>query len=434
MPEVRKDWAQYYDRLTMMDRQAGERLAELTAAGLDDDTIIFYYGDHGSGMPRSKRWLYNSGLCVPLIVYVPPKWQRLAPPGYEPGGSSDRLVSFYELGPTLLNVCGVEPPSHMHGRPFMGPKENVASEPQHAFGFRGRMDERYDLVRAVRDKRYLYIRNFMPHKPYGQYLDYMFQTPTTRVWKALYDAGELNEVQSRFWRTKPSEELYDLQNDPDEVVNLADSPAHLEIKTRLREALREWILETRDVGFLPESEIHARAAGTTPYDLARDPRAYPLPDILDMAERASDRSETDIGVFQDGIEAEENAVRYWSLLGLLIRGEPAVRASEAELARRLDDSVPACRTLAAQCLAQFGTGAHAAAAVERLLAQADLEQNPLFVSLLALNALDAIRESTAGLEPYRARLAALPREVDRVPNRLAGYVPRLLERLLGEEE
>lgn len=169
--EVRKDWAQYYDRMTMMDRQCGDAIEELSNAGLDDDTIIVYYGDHGSGMPRSKRWPYNSGLQVPLIVYVPDKWRHFAPPDYKSGGSSDRLVSFYDLAPTLLSVCGVDPPAHMHGGPFMGQKEHIAAEPQYAFGFRGRMDERYDLVRVVRDKRYVYMRHYMPHKIYGQYIE-----------------------------------------------------------------------------------------------------------------------------------------------------------------------------------------------------------------------------------------------------------------------
>jgi uncharacterized sulfatase len=140
MPEVRHDWAQYYDKVTAMDAQAGQRLAELVDAGLAEDTIIFFYGDHGSGMPRSKRWPYDSGLHVPLIVHVPDKVRDLAPQDYRPGGTTDRLVAFVDLAPTLLSLTGVQPPEWMQGHAFMGRHE--AAPQQYLFGFRGRMDER----------------------------------------------------------------------------------------------------------------------------------------------------------------------------------------------------------------------------------------------------------------------------------------------------
>ena len=188
-PEVRRDWAQYYDKITEMDAQVGRVLKELAEDGLTDNTIIFYYGDHGSGMPRSKRWPYNSGLNVPLILSVPHEFRDLAPADYRPGGKSDRLVGFIDLAPTLLSVVGIEPPDYMQGHAFLGTYERT--EQPYGYGFRGRMDERYDMVRVVRDKRYIYIRNYMPHKIYGQYIAYMFQTPTTQVWKDLYDQGKL---------------------------------------------------------------------------------------------------------------------------------------------------------------------------------------------------------------------------------------------------
>jgi uncharacterized sulfatase len=196
--EVRQDWAQYHDRISMMDAQAGGNLKELERARLDDDTIVFYFSDHGSGMPRSKRFLYNSGLNVPLIVYFPEKWRHLAPDDYRPGGKSDRLVSFVDLAPTVLSLAGIEPPKWMQGGALAG--VHRAGEPEFSYGFRGRMDERYDMMRAVRDKRFLYIRNYMPHRIYGQHVSYMFQTPTTRVWHELYREGKLDPVQARFWQ------------------------------------------------------------------------------------------------------------------------------------------------------------------------------------------------------------------------------------------
>ena len=288
LPEVRQDWAQYYDKVTEADAIAGERLRELEQAGLSGDTIIFYYGDHGSGMPRSKRWTYNSGLHVPLVVYFPDKWKHLAPPEYRPGGESFRLVGFVDLAPTLLSIAGIEPPPHMQGLAFAG--KHATPEPEFLFGFRDRMDERYDMSRAVRDQRYIYIRNFKPHRPYGQYIAYMFQTPTTRVWFEKFGPGVCCTPPTSFWNEKPSDELYDLLQDPDEVHNLANSERYAAVKKRLSEALGEWQLRIRDLGLLPEGEIHerAKASRSTPYEMGPDDFRFPFRRVRAMALAASD--------------------------------------------------------------------------------------------------------------------------------------------------
>jgi len=269
-PEVRRDWAQYYDRITMMDQKAGANLLELDKAGLADDTIVFFFSDHGSGMPRSKRSACNSGLNVPFIVYFPPKWRHLAPKEYRSGGTSDRLISFVDLAPTLLSLAGFKPPDVMQGAPFCGKYESV--EPEFSFGFRGRMDERIDLVRSVRDKRYMYVRNYMPHRIPGQHCAYMFETPTTHVWHQLFEEGKLNAVQSQFWQPKAVEELYDLKADSDEVKNLAGSTAHSAVLERMREAKQKWEKRIKDVDFMSEWEMHARSKGSSPYDVGHDPK------------------------------------------------------------------------------------------------------------------------------------------------------------------
>ncbi|MDB4558008.1 sulfatase, partial [bacterium] len=163
-PEVRHDWAQYYDKMTEMDQQVGAILAELEADGLNESTIIFYYGDHGSGMPRSKRWPFDSGLRVPLLLHVPSEFRHLAPSDYESGKLTDRLVSFVDLGPTAISLTGLKPPPNMQGTPFAG-KYN-GPEKEHLFGYRGRMDERVDMVRTCTDGRFIYMRHFYPDRPY----------------------------------------------------------------------------------------------------------------------------------------------------------------------------------------------------------------------------------------------------------------------------
>src|SRR5690606_1438138 len=179
------------------DADAGARLRELEADGLADDTIVFYFADHGSGMPRNKRWPGNSGLQAPLVVYFPEKWRDLAPPDYAAGGKPDRLVNFVDFAPTVLSLAGVAPPDMMQGRTFAGP--DAADPPKYSFGERGRIDERVDVVRSVTDGRFVYLRNFFPHLPHGQHSAYQFETPTTRSWRRWFDEGRTNAAQSIFW-------------------------------------------------------------------------------------------------------------------------------------------------------------------------------------------------------------------------------------------
>ena len=219
-------------------------------------------------MARGKRWPYNSGLAVPMVVYFPDKWKHLAPKEYKAGGTSDRLVNFVDLAPTLLSLAGVKPPEWMQGHAFAGTHQQ--KKPKYMFGFRDRMDERYDFIRTVTDGRFHYIRNYDPHFIYGQFVQYNFVTPSTSAWKRDYDAGTLNGAQSHFWNLKPAEELYDLQADPDEVHNLANSAEHQAKLKELRQAQQDWCRDIRDLGFLPEGEIHSRSQGTTPREMGHE--------------------------------------------------------------------------------------------------------------------------------------------------------------------
>jgi uncharacterized sulfatase len=412
-----------------MDKQAADVLSQLAADGLADNTIVFFYGDHGSGMPRSKRWPYNSGLHVPLIVHFPEKWRSLAPKEYKPGGSTRRLVSFVDLAPTLLSLAGIQPPAHMQGHAFMGRHE--APPQPYLYGFRGRMDERYDLVRSVRDDRYVYLRQYMPHLIYGQHIAYMFQTPTTSVWRKMYDEGKLNDVQSAFWRQKPPEELYDLQADKDEVKNLADDPAHKATLERFRKAEREWILKVKDVGFLSEDEIHSRSTGASPYDMARQPGKYDLPKILATASIASMKRDADTPALIRALGDADSAVRRWAVLGLRMRGEKTVKASLPALRKGLADPAPAVRTAAAETLGLMGEPADLKPVLDTLIALALPGQTNPYVQLGALNAIDSLGKKA---EPLAAeiekRKAAIPPPKGE-PDRATGieYIRRALENI-----
>jgi uncharacterized sulfatase len=426
-PEVRHDWAQYYDNITTMDKQAAGVLAQLQEDGLAENTIVFFYGDHGSGMPRSKRWPYDSGLRVPLIIHFPEKYRKLAPPDYAPGKSTDRLVSFVDLAPTVLNLAGVKLPGHLQGKPFAGP--NLPAPPTHIHGFRGRMDERYDCVRSVRDKRYVYIRNYMPHKIYGQYLDYMFQTPTTRVWRDLYLAGKLDKPKTFFWETKPPEELYDLQTDPDEVKNLASSPEHRTILESLRKAHREHASRIRDIGFLPENEIHSRSAGTTPHAMGQNAKLYPFERVWGAAETASALKLEDTPKLLKMLGDSDSAVRYWAVLGLIMRGKDTVVANRDVLRKALADPAPSVRIAAGEALGRYDESTPAQEVLDVLLPLSNPEQNGVHTAMLALNAIDAMG---ARSKSAVSAVSKLPPKDPKADQRMGQYVGRLIKDFVAD--
>ncbi len=423
-PEVRQDWAQYYDKITEMDTKVGRNLSELEEAGLAEDTIIFYYGDHGSGMPRNKRWPYNSGLNVPLVVYIPQKFSHLAPTGYAPGAKSDRLVGFIDLAPTLLSLVGIKPPSYMQGFAFMGHYEELERNYNH--GFRGRMDERYDLLRTTRDKRFVYVRNYMPHRIYGQHIQYMFQTPTTRVWKRMFDEGKLNSAQSKFWLQKPTEELYDLTIDPDEVNNLASNPDYNDVVQRFRSAQQHHFQRIRDIGFLPESEIHHRGAGheKSPYEMGHNKELYPMEEIIAMAGAATTREMKSPEQFIKALNHEDSAIRYWAAMGLLIREEKGVLPATAQLeqAMREDDSW-SVRVIAAEALSNHGRKAILPDCLETLVQAADYRNTDVYVATLALNVIDKLDEKA---RPILDKVKNIPTNVKGYPARASSYVNRLV--------
>lgn len=420
--ETRQDWAQYYDNITTMDQQAGALLKQLEADGLAQDTIVFFYGDHGSGMPRSKRWPYNSGLQVPIIVRIPDKFKHLAPKDYVRGGSSSRLVSFVDLAPTVLSLAGVRPPAHMHGHAFLG--QYAAPEQPYLYGFRGRMDERYDLVRSVRDRRYVYLRQYMPHRIYGQHIAYMFETPTTRRWKELYDQGRLKPPQTYFWETKPAEELYDLEHDRDEVRNLANSPQHQEILKRMRQAQQDLARKIRDIGFLPECEVQSRSQGSTPYEVGHDDRRYPMQRVMATAEAASRG-----GDISKALDDPDSGVRYWAFAAILMRGKAAVTRFHARLLTALGDKAPAVRITAAEALGRYGSEADLKRALPVLLELAHIDRHGALAGLMALNAIDMLG---AKAKPARNEIAALNLKDANAHNRYSSYAPRLAKDILAK--
>lgn len=380
VPEVRRDWARYYDMITFMDKQVGALLKQLDDDKLADQTIVFFFSDHGAGMPRSKRWLYDSSLRVPFIVRFPPTCKQWSP---GPAGSAtDRLVSFLDFAPTVLSLAGVAIPKHMQGGPFLGASAELPRD--YVFGFRDRMDERTDLIRCVRDKRWKYIRNYYPQLPYfhEQHIGYMYEMPTMRVWQELADAGKLTGPPALFMaKTKPSEELYDTENDPHEINNLASDTRYGKTKRIMNAMLHHWGEASRDLGFLPEAFLRTRFDGP-PYETVRRIRdwtaSFHRAALLASAENPP--ANQLIRLMAD----LDPAIRYWAAIGL---GRVNNLADSPEalfaLRQRREDPLPTVRMAVAAALAGVGEYDRAVAVHAEHLTHANE-----WVRLQAIDALD----------------------------------------------
>lgn len=255
-PVVRQDWAQYLNAVMALDRKVGAVLDLLERDGLAERTVVIVMGDNGRAMVRGKQWPYDSGLHVPLVIYWPTRIP--APEQYRAGTVNDQLISSIDVTATTVAIAGVEKPAKMQGRVFLGP--NADPPRDLLFGGRDRGDETVDRIRTVRSRRYRYIRNYYPDRPFLQTNRYKEANyPTIWVMRKLHEEGKLTPVQARLLApTRPREELYDLRRDPYETVNLAESPELRGTLARLRTALDRWIEETNDQGRVPEDPAVAR--------------------------------------------------------------------------------------------------------------------------------------------------------------------------------
>jgi arylsulfatase A-like enzyme len=351
---VRRTIARYYDCITVMDKNVGRILAELEEDGLAEDTIVFFYSDHGAGLPRHKRVLQDSGMNVPLLIRFPEKYAHLAPAAA--GETTDRLVSFVDFPPTVLSLLGLEIPDHMQGTPFLGP---ATGEPRsHVFGARDRIDEAYDLARSVRTRDYLYIRTYMPHLSYNQPSWYSDQAEIRQEITRLARRERLSGPQLAYaGPMRPREELYLVREDPQQLKNLVYSDEHRDALSALRRELTRWIRETRDVGFLPEADAWARirAGDTTPYELARSDGGYPQARITGAAALVGRGDALDEQT--DLLGDPDPAVRYWGAVGLLASERSSDESREALRAALLDSSA-VVRIASAAALARHPSEDH----------------------------------------------------------------------------
>ncbi|MEM7791896.1 MAG: sulfatase-like hydrolase/transferase [Verrucomicrobiota bacterium] len=332
-PEVIQDWRNYYNRMELMDSQVGQILKELKASGEAENTIIAYCSDHGGVTLRSKRFLHDTGTRVPLIVYFPEKWQHLAPE--QPGSVSDRLVQFIDMPKTWLSLAGITPPASMPGYVFLG--NQIEPGPESVFLFSGRFDESPDTSRAVTDGRWKYIRNYESDRPRFQMLRYPLRQIGQVSQYEVYKSGQANSKQAAQYEPQPAEELYDTEKDPDEVDNLVESDPQM--LARMRQLLDEHIINSHDLGFMPETlmeEVNAKREQTI-YDFGQSEENYPLKEVLEIATIASTGDPENLARFETGLTHPNETIRYWAAVGLRILGERAAPAKAAIEQAMLDD-------------------------------------------------------------------------------------------------
>lgn len=410
---VRDLWTRYYNNITAMDMQVGELLKQLQEDGLTENTIILFYSDHGAGIPRYKRWLYDTGLQVPLIVKVPEKYRHLLP--HQVGSKVDELVSFIDFPSTALKLADIPIPTNMEGRAFLG--TDLSPPRAYIYAGRDRMDERYDMQRAVRDKKYKYIRYYESYKPYCQYMNTPEKGEIMMAIRAAAADGSLPEAgQHMVAENKPEEELFDTEKDPFELNNLAMDPAYEQVLAKMREAHDRWSDDTKDTGLIPETILRKweEEANVPIYEINRT-QEIPISHIRETALARRKNNE----LIED-LKHENDAVRYWAAIHL---GNRAAELSDkTPLVNALEDQVPTVAIAAARALCKMDDPALALATL-----QEHLQNDDEWTRLVAAQVLDEIEDQA---RPAISALQGVMEDKNKYVVRVAN---RALNQMLGTQ-
>ena len=369
-PVLREDWAKYLDSWVKTDEEVGQILADLDKAGRLDSAAVFLWTDHGVSHLRGKQFLYEEGIRVPLVIRLPKK-QRA-------GTERDDLIEHIDVAACSLKLAGIKIPGNIQGRDFLPadykPRKFV-------FAGRDRCDETVDILRCVRDFRYKYIRNFMSHIPHAQPSQYKDAKKIVQVIRGLHKEGKLNEQQSRpFASRRPPEELYDLQSDPHELVNLANTAKHQERLASMRKALRQRMTQTRDMGLIPEPILEdvGREAGNKYLAFLETDHSKQTRRLIDVI-TVGEANESD--KLLDFAKYSDPSTRYWAAVWL---GVNKTAESKSTLLQLTTDTVPAVRVAAAQALCKFGDLGQMKVLVEHI------HDPNLLVGMFALRAIEEL--------------------------------------------
>ena len=399
-PIIRKTVARFHDCVSAMDQEVGVILKQLDEDGLAENTIVFFFSDHGSGMPRHKRALLDSGMHVPLLIRFPKKWAHYAPT--KPGGLIKQLVAFVDFAPSILSLTQTSTPKHMQGKSFLGPKKS--SPRKFVYGHRDRVDEVRDLARSVRDQKFLYIRNYMPHLGYNQSTAWPDLGEIRHEFYRLTNDKKMTTSQWHFaGPTRSIEELYDCQKDPQNLDNLAKSKDYKKILSKMRKEMTKHLMSSRDLGFLPEYEAWKLFEGSSGWDVGKS-------DTLDLD--AIRIAASEVGIAKEktlisNLESKNELIRYWGVIGCTVQKKKLSEKAKLALLNALGDISPSVRIEAANALILKGSIKPALSALIKELSHPNLivvTHAARTIELLGEKAKAAIPAMTACLKrAYKIR-------------------------------
>lgn len=378
-PEMRKQFARVYNSIKLTDNRIGELLARLERDKLKDSTIIFFFADHGEGMPRGKTNGINYGYRVPFIVWFPEMYKHLSPWGTS-GMATDELIDFTDLAPTLISLAGGEIPKHLEGRTLLGEKRSDPVNYLHLSS--DRSDNGIDMVRTVTDGRFVYSRNYMPYINEARYIRYMEIGEIKQQMRKDLTENKLNPLQKSLFEPRPAEFLFDIENDLWETENLADDPEYKPVLEKMRNRLNDEVLQSRDVMFLPEYEIGLLSKSTTAYEYRLREENYPLEEIYDAASLAGFRGK-EIAAKQVSFLKSSNAiVRYWAMLGLRSQNKEDLPPFSDDILNSMEDKYPPVAVTASAIAYEMFADKLAEENLKKFCAHENLQ-----VSLMAINYL-----------------------------------------------
>ncbi|MDP6354374.1 MAG: sulfatase [Planctomycetota bacterium] len=388
-PTFRYTHARYFDRMKVIDASVGKLVGQLKDDGLLEDTFIFYFGDHGGVLPRSKGYIYESGLHVPLVVRIPDNWKHLV--NLNRGTRTKGFVSFIDFGPTLLNLAGIGVPPHMDGKPFLGKNISEAelSARDESFGYADRFDEKYDFCRSIRKGKFQYIRNYHAFLPDGLQNNYRYRMLAYAEWRKLYSEGKLNAAQRQFFERRPPEQLFNVEDDPHEVNDLSGDPKHAEVLKDLRARLQKKVKEINDLSFYPESHMvqHALKDGIA-YGKAHSVEIARLVDVADLALLPFEEAKPKL---LKAAAAKNPIERQWAMISCSVFGKQANSMKETARGLLKDDAM-LVRTRAGQFLGILGEDPRPTLYEVLNTTKSSLE------ALITLNTVVFFRDGKPGLE------------------------------------
>lgn len=420
LPEVRSDYAGHLEAVQDVDTWLGFFLKDLKDKGLDDNTIIFFFSDHGGCVPRGKGYLYESGLKVPLIAYFPEKWKHLA---NGKSGKDNSLVNFTDLGPTVLSLAGVKPTKNMQGKAIFG--EYASKEERKVqFAFAANQLHHFMPVRAVTDGHIKYMRSYISYRQFALRNYYQWGMPSNKAWdKLVLGNHNTNPDWALTFDAHPAEMLFDLDKDPGELHDLSSSPEYAEVLAKMRNELSNHIRSTHDLGFfLPTSRT-----GHVLYDVVRKEK-YPMEELYKLVEAAGIGDIASLPLFEKAIASSHRDMRFWGAVGYAeLAHKKQISQCPQALADLLKDEDPYVASEAAYAAAYLGKPQEG---IARLINPAKEEDRKIGYSSLECISLDPTMRDY--IRQFLPQLKEAAETLPRKKNEDSGLMARGILVNLGE--